>query len=127
MEVEEIETQPVAEELVETESEEEIRNDAASSLLLPKPSLLRLMKEAAPDAKFTPELQLAINRCCAVFLLFISDGAQEATKNAGKKTIGVVEVNSALIDSGFSEIAEEVRRVLKLENLAVKKRKRQNT
>ena len=102
------------------------RPDAPSTIVLPKSTILKLMKEAAPDARFTQELQSAINRCCAVFLLYVSDGAQEVAQERGKRTITASEANTALIDSGFSEIAEEVRRVMKLEFLAAKKRKRAN-
>ena len=84
------------------------------------------MKDAAPEARFTPEFQAAINRCCALFLLYISDGAQEVAQETGKKTISAAEANAALIESGFGEIAEEVRRSMGLENLVIKKRKRVN-
>jgi len=116
----------LTEELAVADEEPNERPDTAATIVLQKKSIIGLMKEAAPDSRFTPDLQAAINRCCAVFLLYVSDGAQELAHENGKKTITPVEANAALIDAGFAEIAEEVRRSMKLENLALKKRKRPN-
>ena len=100
--------------------------DSVDTIVFPKQTIIKLMKEAAPEARFTPEFQTAMNRCCALFLLYISDGAQEVAQETGKKTISATEANASLIESGFAEIAEEVRRSMGLENLVVKKRKRVN-
>jgi histone H3/H4 len=111
--------------VADDEPQEEMQ-DSASNLILPRATILKLMKEAAPEGRFSPELQVAINRCCSIFLLYISDGAQDLAREKSKKAITVVEASAALVESGFAEIAEEVRREMKLENLTAKKRKRAN-
>jgi len=126
MEIEESENQVPVEVAVDEEGEEVGSIDTAAKLLFPKQAILKLMKEAAPEGKFSPALQLAINRCCALFMLYISDGAQDISTETGRRVVTPAELNASMIDSGFAEIAEEVRRGFPEELFQMKKRKRAN-
>ena len=96
------------------------------SIEFPLASVRKIMKEAVPDGRFSLDLVSGINRAMGVFLLYVSSAAQEITSEQGRSTIGPAEINVALIETGFAEIAEDVRRALKLEGLGLKKRKRLN-
>ena len=96
-----------------------------SSISFPAATIRKLLKEAAPDARFSADCLEAFNRCCAVFIYYISAASQESVASAKRTILQPSDVNEALNDCGFAEIAEESRRSLGIENLTnSKKRKR---
>jgi histone H3/H4 len=101
--------------------------DDLSSVLLPLAQIKRLMKEAAPEAKFSAEVQASIQKCASLFLFYVSAAAQEIADLNGKSTMMPGYVNQALNETGFAEIADEVRRTLSLEFATNPKKKQKNS
>ena len=116
----------------EVVSEEEIAledmdvTNGGDLISFPLATVRKILREALPEGRFSLDFIEAMNRCMGVFVLYMSAAAQEVAQEQGKSTIAPADVNAALIECGFGEIADEVRRNLKLESLPLKKRKRVN-
>lgn len=74
----------------------------------------RIMKGAAPNKRFTPELVAAFARGAGTFGLYLLSACQEAASEADRSTIRPLEVVNGLIACGFPELAEEARVTLKI-------------
>ena len=74
----------------------------------------RIMKGAAPNKRFTPELIAAFARGAGTFGLYLLSACQEAALAADRSTIRPIEVVNGLMACGFPEIAEEARVAFKI-------------
>ena len=98
----------------------------ACPLDLPFSVVRRLMKAAAPQKRFTPDMISAFSRGGGVFGLYLLSACQEAAETTGKRTIRPIDVVTGLSASGFPELAEEVRVALNIPMNSKKKGKRGN-
>ena len=83
----------------------------------------RIMKSAAPNRRFTPELISAFARSAGTFALYLLSATQDAAIESSRSTIRPVEVINGLISCGFPELAEETRIAMGLGNITNKKKK----
>lgn len=95
----------------------------ACPLDLPFSVVRRIMKAAAPQKRFTPDLIAAFARGGGAFALFLLSACQESTETTGKTTIRPTDVINGLIACGFPELAEEVRVHLNITVVKPKKKK----
>lgn len=89
---------------------------------LPFSVVRRIMKAAAPQKRFTPELISAFSRSGGTFGLYLLSACQEAAESSGKSTIRPVDVLSGLKSCGFPELADEVQVLLNIANVKPKKK-----
>lgn len=87
---------------------------ATCPLDVPFSVVRRIMKAAAPNKRFTPELVAAFARGAGTFGLYLLSACQEAASEAERSTIRPLEVVNGLIACGFPELAEEARVTLKI-------------
>ena len=90
---------------------------------LPFSVVRRIMKAAAPQKRFTPDLIAAFARGGGAFALFLLSACQESTETTGKTTIRPTDVINGLKACGFPELAEEVRVHLNITVVKPKKKK----
>lgn len=90
---------------------------------LPVSVVRRIMKAAAPQKRFTPDLISAFARGGGAFALYLLSACQESTETTGKTTIRPTDVINGLKACGFPELAEEVRVHLNITVVKPKKKK----
>ena len=90
---------------------------------LPMSVVRRIMKSAAPNKRFTPDMISALSRSAGTFGLYLLSACQEAAQETGRNTIRPLEVVNGLIACGFPELAEEVRVTLSISTAGKRSKK----
>ena len=106
--------------------EEPVRKARAPTCPLDVPFSVvrRIMKAAAPNKRFSPELIAAFARGAGTFGLYLLSACQEGALEGGRSTIRPLEVVQGLIACGFPELAEEARVTLHVSDSKKKKNKK---
>ncbi|KAH6572318.1 hypothetical protein BASA62_003467 [Batrachochytrium salamandrivorans] len=64
---------------------------------LPRSILQRVIKKAIPtSAKIHKDARSALSRCCTVFINYLTATANDITKKAGRKAVGIADIYKAL-------------------------------
>ncbi|EGF78726.1 hypothetical protein BATDEDRAFT_90476 [Batrachochytrium dendrobatidis JAM81] len=64
---------------------------------LPRSIVQRVIKRSTPaNIKVHKDAKSALNRCCTVFINYLTATANDVTKKAGRKTVGVTDIYKAL-------------------------------
>ena len=90
---------------------------------LPISVVRRIMKNACPNKRFSPELIATFSRVGGAFALYLLSACQEATLESKKATIDPVRVIEGLSACGFPELAEEARIAMGISISSGKKKK----
>eukprot|EP01067_Filipodium_phascolosomae_P002119 Filipodium_phascolosomae@DN2301_c0_g1_i13.p3 len=77
-------------------------------LEFPHSLIARIVKNALPDSSatvVTKDASLAINRATSLFVMYLTDSAQEVAKSSKRSTIQGQHILQAMVECGFDNFA----------------------